>query len=212
MARDTDKAVPPPPMPQDKGRWRVAPAPDGRGMPDDHKPPPPHRLRGFWILVLVLLAINWLTLLMAQPSGPPRVKVPFSPYFLQQVQAGQVKSISSKGDTIEGKPAQTNGLASEFFFALYRETGESTYRTWAMKTLEWLDRTLYDREARLYRWSVRYEDLEHRSGQVVMKRYFNYDQGILIEANLLANQVSGERRYLERARTLGRRLDPVFWN
>jgi cell division protease FtsH len=102
MAGDTDKAVPPAPMPQDKGRWRVAPAPDGRGMPEDHKPPPPHRLRGFWILLVVLLAINWLTLLMAQPSGPPRVKVPFSPYFLQQVQAGQVKSISSKGDTIEG--------------------------------------------------------------------------------------------------------------
>src|SRR5919198_3708278 len=102
MAGDTDKAVPPAPMPDDKGRWRVAPAPDGRGMPDEHKPPPPHRRRGFWILVLVLLAINWLTLLMAQPSGPPRVEVPFSPYFLQQVQAGQVNSIFSKGDTIEG--------------------------------------------------------------------------------------------------------------
>jgi len=102
MADDADKAVPPAPMPQDKGRWRVAPAPDGRGMPDDHKPPPPHRLRGFWILVLVLLVINWVGLLMAQPSGPPRVKVPFSPFFLQQVQAGKVTSISSKGDTING--------------------------------------------------------------------------------------------------------------
>jgi cell division protease FtsH len=89
-------------MPQDKGRWRVAPAPDGRGMPEEHKPPAPHRLRGFWILVLVVLAINWLALLMAQPSGEPRVKVPFSPYFLQQVQAGKVRSISSKGDTING--------------------------------------------------------------------------------------------------------------
>ena len=28
--------------------------------------------------------------------------VPFSPYFLTQVQAGHVKSISSKGDTIQG--------------------------------------------------------------------------------------------------------------
>jgi len=97
-----DKAVPPAPMPQDKGRWRVAPAPDGRGMPDAHKPPPPHRVPWFWIVILVLLAINWLGVLMAQSSGQPRVKVPFSPYFLHQVEAGQVKSISSKGDTIEG--------------------------------------------------------------------------------------------------------------
>jgi cell division protease FtsH len=100
-AADTDKAVPPAPMPQDKGRWRVAPAPDGRGMPDEHKPRPPHRWRGFWIFFGVLLAINWLSVLMVQ-SGPTRVKVPFSPYFLQQVEAGHVKSIFPKGDTVSG--------------------------------------------------------------------------------------------------------------
>ena len=76
-------------MPQDKGRWRVAPAPDGRGMPDEHKPRPPHRWRGFWIFLGALLAINFVSVLMAQSSGQPRVKVPFSPYFLRQVQAGQ---------------------------------------------------------------------------------------------------------------------------
>src|SRR5579864_1911802 len=97
-----DKAVPPAQMPQDKGGWRVAPAPDGRGMPDEHRPPPPHRLRAFWIFFLVLLALNWLSVLLAQPSGQPRVTVPFSPYFINQVQAHQVRSISSKGDTITG--------------------------------------------------------------------------------------------------------------
>jgi cell division protease FtsH len=100
--RETDKTVPPAPMPRDKGRWRVAPAPDGRGMPEEHKPTPPHRMRAFWILALLLLAINWSALLMTQSSGQPRVKVPFSPYFLKQVDAGQVKSISSKGNTIKG--------------------------------------------------------------------------------------------------------------
>ena len=89
-------------MPQDKGRWRVAPAPDGRGTPDEHKPPPPHRLRWFWFVVAGLLAINLISVVMAQTSGEPRVKVPFSPYFVHQVDAGLVKSISSKGDTIEG--------------------------------------------------------------------------------------------------------------
>jgi cell division protease FtsH len=102
MAGGKDAAVPPPPMPRDKGRWRVAAAPDGRGLPDEHKPPPPHRFRGFWLLLLLLLAVNWTALLMIGSSGQSRVKVPFSPYFLQQVKAGKVKSISSKGDTIKG--------------------------------------------------------------------------------------------------------------
>jgi cell division protease FtsH len=89
-------------MPQDKGGWRVAPAPDGRGMPDDHKPPPPHRLRMFWIIALAFLALNWIIVLASGPVGQPRVAVPFSPYFINQVEAGQVKSISSRGDTVQG--------------------------------------------------------------------------------------------------------------
>jgi cell division protease FtsH len=98
-ARNADSSKP---MPRDKRGWRVAPAPDGRGMPDQHKPPPPHRLRGFWIFLIVLLAVNWISVLALRPSGQPRVKVPFNPYFLTQVQSGQVASIASKGDTIQG--------------------------------------------------------------------------------------------------------------
>ncbi len=96
------KAVPPAPMPQDEQGWRVAPAPDGRGMPEQHRPRPPHRLRGFWIFVVVLLAANWLSVLIAQPGSQPRVTVPFSPYFLNEVNGGQVKSISSNDNTIDG--------------------------------------------------------------------------------------------------------------
>jgi cell division protease FtsH len=102
-ASDTsDKAVPPAPMPRDRQGWRVAPAPDGRGMPDEHKPTPPHRLRGFWMLLIGLLAINWLFVLLSQPGALQRVTVPFSPYFLQQLEAGKVKSITSKSGTIDG--------------------------------------------------------------------------------------------------------------
>ena len=101
--RDSQNADRPhPPIAQDKRGWRVAPAPDGRGMPDEHQPSPPHRLRGFWIFFIVLLAINWALVLAAQPAGKPRVKVPFSPYFLNQVKADQVKSISSKSDQVQG--------------------------------------------------------------------------------------------------------------
>jgi cell division protease FtsH len=99
---DVQKAVPPPPMPRDKRGWRVAPAPDGRGTPEEHKPRPPHKVPFFWILFLAVLIINLVAVAMTRPAGEPRVKVPFSPYFLSQVQAGKVKSISSKSDTIKG--------------------------------------------------------------------------------------------------------------
>jgi cell division protease FtsH len=96
------KTASPSPMPRDKGGWQVAPAPDGRGTPEEHKPRPPHRLRGFWIFVLVLLAVNWASVLLAQPGSQARITVPFSPFFINEVNAGQVKGISSKGDTIQG--------------------------------------------------------------------------------------------------------------
>jgi cell division protease FtsH len=91
-----------PSMPRDHRGWRVAPAPDGRGTPDNQKPTPPHRLRAFWVVAFVLLALNWISVLVFQPAGQPRVKVPFSPFFLTQLQASKVKSISSTGDTIKG--------------------------------------------------------------------------------------------------------------
>ncbi len=51
---------------------------------------------------IALLALNWLLVLLSQPGSQERVKVPFSPYFLQQLEAGKVKSISSKSGTING--------------------------------------------------------------------------------------------------------------
>jgi cell division protease FtsH len=100
----TPKAEAHPPMPRDKRGWHVAPAPDGRGMPEQPSATPPHRRPWFLWFVLGLLALNWLSLLLFQPGGTsePRVSVPFNPFFLQEVQSGQVKSISTTGDTVEG--------------------------------------------------------------------------------------------------------------
>jgi cell division protease FtsH len=62
-----------------------------------------HRRRGFLWFVLALVAFNWLSLLLFMPgTGQPRVSVSFNPFFLEQVRSGEVKSISSKGDTIQG--------------------------------------------------------------------------------------------------------------
>ncbi len=89
-------------MPRDHRGWRVAPAPDGRGSPDPSKSPAPHRSRGFVWFVLALLAINLASVFLLSPGGQQRVKVPFSPYFLSELQSGQVVSIAAKGDTIQG--------------------------------------------------------------------------------------------------------------
>jgi cell division protease FtsH len=93
-----------PPMPRDKRGWHVAPAPDGRGMPEEApSKPPPHRRPGFLWFVLILIAVNWIAVLAFRPStGEPRVTVPFNPFFLQTVESGQVKSISTKGDSVQG--------------------------------------------------------------------------------------------------------------
>ncbi len=93
-----------PPMSRDKRGWHVAPAPDGRGMPEQAPSGPPvHRRPSFLWFVLFLVAINWISLLLFQPSsGEQRLTVPFNPFFLEEVQQAQVKSISTKGDTIQG--------------------------------------------------------------------------------------------------------------
>ncbi len=100
-----DRSDPHPPLPRDKRGWQVSPSPDGRGMPEHaDTPPPPHRRRGFLWFVIALLAFNWLLVLAfgTPEKGEKRVTVPFSPYFLEQVDAGHVKAINTKGDTVEG--------------------------------------------------------------------------------------------------------------
>jgi len=90
------------PMPRDDRGWRVAPAPDGRGMPDRPRPSGPRPGHVFLIVVVVLILANALSVLALRPAGQPRVHVPFNPYFLTSVQHDQVRSISSRGDTIDG--------------------------------------------------------------------------------------------------------------
>jgi cell division protease FtsH len=92
------------PAPPEGHGWKVIPAPDGRGMPDQTtKPRPPHRRPGFVWFVVALVVVNWVLVALLTPaSKQPRVTVAFNPFFLQAVQSGEVASISSTGDTVEG--------------------------------------------------------------------------------------------------------------
>src|SRR5690242_2951994 len=111
-------------MPRDERGWHVAPAPDGRGMPDPPDSRPPHRSRWFVWFVVLLLSINLGSALLVRPGAQARVRVPFSPYFVTAVQAGRVASIASKGDTIQGTfrtpvryPAQSSTSSTTTLFS-----------------------------------------------------------------------------------------------
>ena len=75
--------------------------------PPPREPSPPQgsrrfRPRSYWIvLALGLLAIN-IVFGMRAGQPPSRVRVPYTPFFLQQVRAGHVKEITSKGTAIQG--------------------------------------------------------------------------------------------------------------
>jgi hypothetical protein len=117
------------------------------------------------------------------------------------------------GDTDEGKPAQTNALAALFLARLYAATGDAIYRDQALTTIAWLDSTLYDEQRSLYRWSVRYRRPDQRSGSAARSdRYFNYDQGLAVEAQLQVAAIDGDAARIARARAVGEALHAAFWN
>ncbi|MBA2450701.1 MAG: hypothetical protein H0V51_22030 [Chloroflexi bacterium] len=120
---------------------------------------------------------------------------------------------TDRGDTDEGKPAQTNAIAALFLGRLHQATGAGVYREWTLRTLFWMDTVLYEPSRDLYRWSVHYQDPARRTGPIVRSpRFFNYDQGIAIEAQLLAARLDGEPGRLARARELGQALHRDFWS
>jgi cell division protease FtsH len=57
----------------------------------------------FWVIVLVLLALNYLTVSLFAPGKEPEVRVPYAPVFLDQARAGNVERISSTGTSIKGE-------------------------------------------------------------------------------------------------------------
>jgi cell division protease FtsH len=83
--------------------WKVTPAPDGRGGEQQQKPPRRSAPRWTTIAVLVvgLLALNlWISSQALKPNS--RVRIPYSPTFLTQVQNGNVKEISSTNSAVQG--------------------------------------------------------------------------------------------------------------
>ncbi len=80
--------------------WKVEPAPDGRGAPPQDKPPLVPRNGRFLAFLLGLLALN-LVLSFTTGDPPSREQVPYQPFFVAQIEAGNVERIASRADSIE---------------------------------------------------------------------------------------------------------------
>ena len=83
-------------------QWRVTPSSDGRGGEAEETPPWIPRDRRWWVVFGALLVLN-LVLAFATGGAASRQQVPYQPFFIEQLQAGNVESISSLEDSIDGK-------------------------------------------------------------------------------------------------------------
>jgi len=99
--------------------WHVRPGPEGRGAPPQQRAPlfgP-----GLLIFFLTLLVLNIVLASTLKTSTATSVRIPYSPTFLAQVQAGNVSSISSKGASVQGSfrtavryPSSSSAPATRF--------------------------------------------------------------------------------------------------
>jgi cell division protease FtsH len=94
------RPAPPQQRADDSPRWRVEGAKDGQPQP------PSSNFRGLWprllALLLVLFVVNYWAASRVTKE-PPRLRIPFTPTFVQQVRNGNVAQITSKGTAIQGE-------------------------------------------------------------------------------------------------------------
>jgi cell division protease FtsH len=57
----------------------------------------------FWVLVIALLAINYLTVAIFAPGRERSVTIPYNPTFLEQVEKRNVTKISAQGEAVSGE-------------------------------------------------------------------------------------------------------------
>jgi cell division protease FtsH len=102
LASDSPAESSPPRKADHPSGWRVDPAPDGRGAPPESKPPMIPRSRTFIAFLIGLLVVN-IVISVVTGSPEDRQRVPYQPFFVDQVKAGNVSEISSQEDSIDGE-------------------------------------------------------------------------------------------------------------
>jgi uncharacterized protein YyaL (SSP411 family) len=103
------------------------------------------------------------------------------------------------------KPTQSNGLALQLFARLYKITGNTTYRDWAVSVNNWLNSQMYDSASGLYIWQIQ------KNGTKDMYK-FTYDNAIMVEAQLLYADAMNDNTYTTKAQALGNAMIRGLWD
>ena len=64
-------------------------------------PPPPHKRPSLWLVLGLLLGLNWFIALATESSGPARLTVPYS-VFSAQLQDHNIATVNAQGSAIQG--------------------------------------------------------------------------------------------------------------
>ena len=82
--------------------WRIDPGSDGRGAPKEEPQSRFNLPRPGWRFLLVVLALFALNAFLASkvPDRDARIRIPYNPTFLNQLEAGNVREMVSTGDAI----------------------------------------------------------------------------------------------------------------
>src|SRR4051812_5619379 len=90
-----------PRTPLPRGNEGKPPVPGG-GQPPQRMPRMPGS-RNFWLLILVLLVLNYVIVGFFAPGRAQSVKIPYSPNFLSQVDSNNVTAINTEGEAVSGE-------------------------------------------------------------------------------------------------------------
>src|SRR3712207_5489758 len=95
------RQTPPPSQPErrDEAPWRVEGKRQPQSAAERFRPPGGRR---FWIVLAVLLAINWYVGSQVQDDAPQRIDVSYT-FFREQGEDGNVQEVTSTEDTIQGE-------------------------------------------------------------------------------------------------------------
>ena len=94
--------MPDPPAPTERRSRTPLPPPPKGGDNRSRMPRPSRSGMRFLGIVVLLLAINWITVALFAPGKEESITIPFSPTFEQQVRTNNVDRVSTQGEAIEG--------------------------------------------------------------------------------------------------------------